>query len=51
MATILNITPTLKGKESKKFNAVISKSKVNKVSEAKKQKIFALVGKIMAKKA
>ena len=51
MATILNITPVLKGKESKKFNAVISKSKANKISEAKKEKMFALVSKIMAKKA
>ena len=49
MATTLNITPAVKGKESKRFNAVISKSRVNKVSDVKKNKIFALVGKVMAK--
>ncbi|SIS64691.1 hypothetical protein SAMN05421796_101800 [Chryseobacterium piscicola] len=51
MATTLNITPAVKGKESKRFNAVISKSRVNKVSDVKKNKIFALVGKVMAKNA
>lgn len=51
MATTIKITPTVKGKESEKFNAVISTSKTNKISEAKKAKMFALVGKVMAKKA
>ncbi|WP_198033441.1 hypothetical protein [Flavobacterium commune] len=50
MATSIKITPTVKGKESERFNAVISTSKTNKISEAKKAKIFALVTKIMAKK-
>lgn len=51
MATTLNITPALKGEESKRFNATIAKNRTNKLSESKKQKIFALVGKITAKKA
>ncbi|GEC77662.1 hypothetical protein [Flavobacterium aquatile] len=51
MATTIKITPVVKGKESKKFNAVISTSKTNKISEAKKDKIFTLVGKVLAKKA
>jgi len=51
MATTIKITPAVKGKESKRFNAVISTSKTNKISEAKKTKMFALVGKILAKKA
>ena len=51
MATTINITPVVKGKESEKFNAIISTSRINKISDVKKDKIFALVGKIMAKKA
>jgi len=51
MATTIKTTPTIKGKESKRFNAVISASKTNKVSESKKDKMFALVGRVMAKKA
>ncbi|MES2616799.1 MAG: hypothetical protein V4613_02915 [Bacteroidota bacterium] len=51
MATTINITPSVQGKESERFNAVISKSKTNKISDSKKSKIFALVGKVMAKKA
>lgn len=51
MATIIKITPVVRGKESKKFNAIISKSKTNKISEVKKDRMFALVGKVMAKKA
>ena len=51
MATIIKITPVVKGIESKRFNAVISSSKTNKISEAKKTKMFALVSKVMAKKA
>lgn len=51
MATTIKITPVVKGKESKRFNTVISTSKTNKVSEEKKSKIFALVGKVLAKKA
>lgn len=51
MATTIKATPTLKGKESERFNATISASKSNKVSKAKKDRIFALVSKIMAKKA
>ncbi len=50
MATTIKITPVVKGKESKKFNAVISESKTNKISETKKAKMFALVGKVMTKK-
>lgn len=51
MATTIKITPAVKGKESERFNAVISTSKTNKISEVKKARMFALVGKVMAKKA
>lgn len=51
MATILKITPAIKGKESERFNTVIATSKLNKVSEVKKNKIIALVGKVLAKKS
>lgn len=51
MATTLKITPAIKGKESEKFNKVISKSKTNKISDEKKSKIFSLVSKVMSKKA
>ncbi len=51
MATTLKITPAIKGKESKKFNAVIADSKTNKISEEKKSRIFSLVGKVLSKKA
>ena len=51
MATTIKITPAVKGKESERFNAVIATSKTNKISEVKKDKMFALVGKVMAKKA
>jgi hypothetical protein len=51
MATELKVTPVLKGKESKHFNAKIANVKANKISTAKKEKILALVGKVMAKKA
>lgn len=49
MATTIKITPVVKGKESERFNAAISASKTNKVSEEKKAKIFSLVSKVMAK--
>lgn len=51
MATTIKITPVVKGSESKRFNANISTSKINKVSEEKKAKIFSLVNKVMKKKA
>ncbi|WP_406844691.1 hypothetical protein [Flavobacterium soyae] len=51
MATTIKITPVLKGKESERFNAAISTSKTNKISEEKKAKIFSLVSKVMAKTA
>ncbi|MBS7256235.1 hypothetical protein [Flavobacterium branchiicola] len=51
MATTIKVTPTVKGKESERFNAAISNSKTNKISEEKKDKIFSLVNKIMSKKA
>lgn len=51
MATTIKVTPILKGKESERFNKSITSVKSHKISEAKKSKIFALVGKIMAKKA
>lgn len=50
MSTTIKITPVVKGIESKRFNANISASKTNKVSEEKKAKIFSLVSKIMEKK-
>lgn len=51
MATTIKITPVVKGKESEKFNAAIATSKTNKISEEKKEKIFSLVSKVMARKA
>ncbi|WJS95514.1 hypothetical protein NYQ10_03460 [Flavobacterium johnsoniae] len=51
MATTIKITPVVKGKESKRFNAAISTSKTNKISEEKKARIFSLVSKVMSKKA
>ncbi|WP_347760848.1 hypothetical protein [Flavobacterium sp. CAU 1735] len=51
MATTIKITPVIKGEESKRFNNVIAKSKVNKISETKKNRIFDLVCKVMSKKA
>lgn len=51
MATTIKITPVVEGKESKRFNAVISTSKINKISEEKRAKIFSLVHKVLAKKA
>ncbi len=51
MATTLKITPTLKGRESKKFNQVISTSRTSKISDERKAKMFALVSRVMAKKA
>ncbi|UUF15282.1 MULTISPECIES: hypothetical protein [Flavobacterium] len=51
MATTIKITPVVKGKESERFNAAISTSKTNKISEEKKAEIFSLVSKVMAKKA
>lgn len=50
MATTIKITPLVKGKESERFNAAISASKTNKISEEKKAKIFSLVNKVMEKK-
>ncbi len=50
MATTLKITPTLKGKDSKRFNNEITSDKFNKISDAKKNKMLALVGKVLAKK-
>jgi len=50
MSTTINITPIVKGKESKRFNEVISSSKKNKISEVKKEKIFTLVKKVLANK-
>jgi hypothetical protein len=50
MATIIKITPSIKGKESKRFNSIISQSKTNKISESKKAKIFSLVEKVLSKK-
>lgn len=51
MATIIKITPTVKGKESERFNAVISSSKTNKIPASKKEKIFTLVEKVLSRKA
>lgn len=51
MATTIKITPAIQGIESKKFNEAIAESKTNKISEAKKAKIFSLVNRIIAKKA
>lgn len=51
MATTIKVTPVVKGKESERFNATISASKTNKISEEKKAKIFSLVNKVMAKKS
>lgn len=51
MATTIKSTPVVKGKESERFNAVLSTSKINKISEDKKDKMFALVNKVLAKKA
>lgn len=50
MATTIKITPVVQGIESKKFNATISTSKTNKISEDKKAKIFSLVNRVMEKK-
>ncbi|RKR10517.1 hypothetical protein C8C83_2194 [Flavobacterium sp. 90] len=50
MATTIKITPVVKGKESERFNAAISKSKTNKISEEKKAQMFSLVSKVLAKK-
>ena len=49
MATTLKVTPTLKGKDSRRFNAAIESSKLNKIYNAKKTKMLALVVRIMAK--
>ncbi|MDP2189200.1 MAG: hypothetical protein Q8J69_11015 [Sphingobacteriaceae bacterium] len=51
MATELKATPVLKGKESKRFNDKIANSKANKISTVKKEKMFSLVGKVLAKNA
>ncbi|WP_264535420.1 hypothetical protein [Flavobacterium sp. N1736] len=50
MATTIKITPVVKGKESERFNAAISTSKTNKISEEKKAKMFSLVDKVLSKK-
>ncbi|MDM1377494.1 hypothetical protein HX052_02160 [Myroides marinus] len=50
MATDIKITPTIKGEDSKQFNAVISKSRDNKVSASKKKSMIDLVEKVLAKK-
>ncbi len=50
MATTINITPVVEGKESKRFNRVIAESKVNKISETKKARIVDLVRKVMVNK-
>lgn len=49
MATVLKSTPILKGKESKRFNSILSANENNKISEAKRNKIFALVKNVLAK--
>lgn len=49
MATTIKITPIVKGKESERFNAAIATNKTNKISEEKKDKIFSLVNKVLAK--
>ncbi|MDT4881247.1 hypothetical protein FQZ97_1170860 [compost metagenome] len=51
MATVLKATPILKGKESKRFNSILSANENNKISKAKKDKMFALVNKVLAKNA
>jgi len=51
MATTIKITPIVQDKESERFNAAIAKSKTSKISEEKKEKIFSLVNKVLAKKA
>ena len=51
MATTLKATPTLRGKESERFNAAISTSKIKKISEEKRTEIFTLVNKIITKKS
>lgn len=50
MATEIKITPIIKGEDSKKFNAIISKSRENKVSTSKKKSMVDLVEKVLAKK-
>ena len=49
MATILKAVPVLKGKESKRFNAAISANETNKIPKAKKEEMFSLIDRIMAK--
>ena len=49
MATDIKITPTIKGEDSKQFNAVISKSRENKISATKKKSMVDLVEKVLAK--
>lgn len=51
MATVLKATPILKGKDSKRFNSILSANENNKISKAKRDRIFALVKNVMAKNA
>ncbi len=50
MATVLKATPILKGEESKRFNSILLANEKNKISKAKKDKMFALVRSILANK-
>jgi hypothetical protein len=51
MATTFNITPTISGKSSLKFNKTISKSNTNKISEDRKNSMKALVNSVLSNKS
>lgn len=49
MATQINITPTLKGQSSIRFNELLKKQEQTKISAKERERITTLVNEIISK--